>query len=260
MRYPAKLQTADVDVVLCDLRPTNTGQELKAAEALIRRIWTDRPGARIISPIFPARDTGATTVNELEDYEIAANTLCQHYGVIQIDYRQAVIDLVDDGADLNTYMADEIHPTTAGQQLCFEMIRDYLIANPDIIHEAEDHNTLPARLYDDGGFEREPARIVGTDNDSTTGTWSTTGTRIESSTAGSTVTFTATCQSFGIYRSDSGYVTATVDVQIDGGAWQLARAISHNGFYGTNPEYGEHTITIRVRTGSTVRIDEFWAI
>lgn len=258
IRYPAQLRASmPVNVVLCDYRLVND-RDYPALEALTRRIYTDNPQAVIISPIFP-EDTGENgAVDALTQLNIDSAALGEHYGVHFVDYRQEIIDRVAGGDSLSLYMADAIHPTSLGQQICEAMIEAEILANNWLI--PEDHSILPARLYDDGSYEEnEPSRQVGTAG-TRTGTWTVTGTRIESSTAGSTVEFTATCQSFGLYRSDSGYTIAIVDVQVDGGAWQEAQAISHNGFYGTNPAYGLHTIKIRIRAATSIRIDEFWAI
>ena len=257
IRYPAQLQAAmPVDVVLCDYRLVNDW-DYPALEALTRRIYTDNPQAVIISPIIPEDVDTNGAVDALTQLNLDSVALGEHYGVHFVDYRQEVIDRVAGGDSLSLYMADAIHPTTLGQQICAAMIEAAILANNWL--SPEDHSTLPARLYDDGTHELEPTRAVGTSG-TRAGTWTVTGTRIQSSTAGSTVEFAATCQQFGIYRSDTGYTVPSVDVQIDGGAWQENVAISHNGFYGTAPSYGAHTITIRVRAGVTVRIDEFWSI
>lgn len=259
VRYPAQLQSAmPVDIILCDYRATEAGREIASLEAMTRRIYTDNPQAVIIAPIIPVNENGDGLVDAIDALQTETNEMGIYYGIHLVDYRQEVIDRVASGDSLSLYMADAIHPTALGQQVCGDMIIDAIIANGWL--SPENHNILPARLYDDGSYEEnEPSRQVGTAG-TRTGTWTVTGTRIESSTAGSTVEFTATCQSFGIYRSDSGYPIAVVDVQIDGGAWQEAQAISHNGFYGTNPAYGAHTIKIRIRAATSIRIDEFWAI
>jgi hypothetical protein len=259
VRYPANLGSINCDLVLCDVRPTNTGRELLAAEALIRRIYTDNPTARIISPIFPANQDGdPTTVDAKLANEIAGETLCTAYDIVMVDYRQAVIDAIAEGANISTYMADIIHPTTAGRYLCYEMVRDYLIAHPSWMLSPGNHSVLPPRVNaGSADYENEPVRIVGTGRDAVTGTWTATGTRIESNETGATITFHATCQSFGLYTP--GTYNTVADVQVDGGDWLTDCTIGYNGFDGDLIR-GPHTFVVRVRAGVPLRVDEFWAI
>lgn len=257
IRANAEILSASKDLILCDFRPTNTGREMEAAEAIIRRIWTANPTARIISPIFPS-SSDMINVSALSATELAANALATYYDIPLIDYRQAVIDLVAGGALLTTYLADTIHPTAAGHALCASLVEAYLQANPGFTITSANHYTLPARQYDNGDYEASPTRLYGTAYTSRTGAgWTDTGTRTENSTEGDTITFTATCKSFGLYSA--GTANSVADVQIDGGEWQTNRTISHNG-YDQDISLAPHTITIRVRAGSAIRIDEFWAI
>lgn len=264
VRYPANLQTANVDLVLCDIRPTDTARQLYAAEAMIRRIWTDRPNARILSVIFPHKnELSDTTVAPQDATDIAGDALTAHYGIPNIDYRQAVIDAVAGGDPLTKYIAADqlIHPTMdEGHTLAASLVEAYLAAHPSFTFGTADHSTLPALYNAAAGYysTTEPQRILGTANDGTTGTWTTTGTRIESSEAGATATFIVTCHSFGLYSA--GTANSVCDVQIDGGAWQENVAVTHNGNYTDDLADGEHTIIIRVRSGAAIRIDEFWAI
>lgn len=264
VRYSAGIGTADVDLVLCDIRPTNIVREMKAAEALIRKIWTDRPTARILSVIFPGKNAPEdTTVADKTELNLAQEALAAHYGIPNIDYRAAVIAAVAGGAPLTDYIAadETIHPTLdVGHPLAASLVEAYLAANPSFTFGPANHSTLPEPLYDTDGYYTDTTRqrILGTANDGTTGTWTTTGTRIESSEAGATVTFVVTCRSFGLYSA--GTANTVCDVQIDGGAWQENVAVTHNGQYFDDLSDAEHTIVIRVRTGVAIRIDEFWAI
>ena len=264
VRYPANLKLADVDLVLCDIRPPDVTRQVWAAEALIRRIWTDRPTARILSVTFPHKnDLSDTTVAALDDYETAGNAMADYYGIPRIDYRAAVIAAAAGGDPLTKYIAagELIHPTLAdGHPLAASLVETYLLANPSFTFGPADHSTLPAYYNAEAEYyaTTEPQRINGTANDGTTGTWSTTGTRIESSEENATVTFIVTCKSFGLYSA--GTANTVCDVQIDGGAWQENVAITQNGNYFDDLADGEHTIVIRVRSGVAIRIDEFWAI
>lgn len=254
IRYQAELHANISDIYLTDFRIVEPGRDDRALEALCRRIYTDNPRAVIISPTFPVDETLDGAVDALDQRATDSLALAAHYGVHIVDYRQAVIDLVAGGASLTTYLADTIHPTVVGQQLCATMIEAMIVP----LLDGEDHSSLPARLYDNGEYEQPPTRKNGTAYDSVTGSWTATGTRIESSSAGATVTFSATCSQFGIYNAISVY--GTLDVQIDGGAWLTARAITHNGYYGTALTYAAHTIAFRIPAAGSIRIDEFWAI
>jgi hypothetical protein len=257
IRYAAELGAAPRNFYLGDYRIVNIGRDSKALEALTRRIYTDNPQAVIVSPIIPEDGNSNGQVDDLTQAMLDTIEMAAHYGVHLVDYRQEVIDRVAGGELLSVYMSDIIHPTAYGQQICAEMIEAAIVANGWLT--PENHSVLPARLYDNGTYEAEPTRTLGTGYDAISGTgWVPTGTRIVSSTAGDTVTYSATCQQFGIYRADSA--SPLIDVQIDGGDWLLSQVVTHNGFYGGDLTYGPHTIVFRVRSGYPIRIDELWAI
>lgn len=243
------------EIVLCDFRSVSPGRQQASLEAIIRKIWTANPQARIISPIIPSVSGGeiaALDQQALDDHAMAAV-----YGVHMVDLRQAEIDLVAQGHLLTEYVSDGTHQTATGHALA-SSLEQSLITSSGLL-SPENHSILPARIYDDGYYETtEPQRILGNANAGTTGTWNTTGTRIESSEENATVTFVVTCHSFGLYSA--GTENSVCDVQIDGGAWQTNVAVTHNGNYFDDLADGEHTIVIRVRSGVAIRIDEFWAI
>lgn len=254
VRYPDELQkTQPIELFLTDYRIV-TALDYKALEALTRRIFTDNPRAIIVSPIIPVDANLDGAVDDQIQSELDSATLATQYGVHLVDYRQAVIDLVAGGALLTDYIQDTIHPTNAGCELCGQMVYDAIVANSWLT--PENHSSLPARLYDDGSYENEPVRINGTENTSKTGTWTETGTRIESSEVNATITFTATCQSYGVYRSDN-LDNNNVSVSVDSGAYSEL-LVNRNGV-AIVAGRAEHTITIKVLSG-TVIIDEFWAV
>lgn len=260
VRYNAGLKLASPDIVLCDLRPTDTGRELKSAEALLRRIWTDRPTARIMSATIPAT-TDHVTIDAESAQEIAADAIMEHYGVIRIDLRQRIIDLIAAGGTISDYFnVDWVHLSEAGHAIGAELCEAYIFDHPEMLFEAEDHSTLPTRLYDDGGYERTPIRKDGTDYDSKSAGWTESGTQIESSTEGATVTYSGTFQSIGIDNGNPAQNYHYMDIQIDGGAWLENVYIGRNGTVTDLITYGAHTITLRVRAADTVTIVEFWAI
>lgn len=248
-------------MVLCDYRAVAgaNARNRKALEAITRKIYTANPSARIIAPIFPTPDgEDPTQIADLTADEITDNALAEYYGVHLVDLRQTEIDLIALGNPITDYISDGVHQTTAGHAIASGLEQSLLTSLGR--YTAENHASLPARLYDTDGYYEDttPQRILGTANDGTTGTWSTTGTRIESNTAGSTATFIVTCRSFGLYSA--GTANTVCDVQIDGGAWQENVTVTHNGQYFDDLSDAEHTIVVRVRAGAAIRIDEFWAI
>lgn len=263
VRYPDELGAASgVLLVMCDAR--SVGQlprESKAMEALFRKVRGDFPNAAIVAAIYPEKENlSDTTVMALTSELQDDQTLAAAYGVHLVDYRQFVIDDVAGGEPLTTYIAaDElVHPTTYGKETLVDMIYNAAIAG--VWLTGESHGALPSAIYDTDGYytNTTPQRILGNANDGTTGTWTTTDTRIESSEAGATVTFIVTCRSFGLYSA--GTTNTYCDVKIDDGAWQENVYITQNGQYFDDLSDAEHTIVIRVRTGVAIRIDEFWAI
>jgi len=226
-----------------------------ALEALIRKIWTANAATALAAmEFFSVSDyTNDATVDAPTTAAAQTNleTICAHYSIPVCNFWSAVKTLVNDGANLTTYLADNTHPTATGHSLALSLLAPYL---PD---GGKSGDTVPARLYAaSADYEQAPVITNGANYDSVTGTWTTTGTRIESAEANATATFSGTFRSFGCYRAD--YVTAgdnAVLVSIDGGAF-AAIAFDHNG-YDTGAR-AAHTIIIKVV--SSCRIDEFWAI
>jgi hypothetical protein len=258
VRLNASLLASSKDFILCDIRPTNIGREMQAAEAILRRIFTTNPTARIITPIFPS-SVDMVTIAPLDDTAIAANALAAYYGVVLIDYRQAVIDLITAGHAVTEYLSDGVHPTTTGKALCSSLVEAYISDYPGWAFGPENHSTLPSRLYDNGYYETTPIRLTGMQYTSRTGTWADVGPVTSSSEVGATITFTANCKSFGLYNSTGIPATMYADIKVDDGEWQLSQVVDHNG---TNYIFsaGLHTITIRVIADNPIQIDEFWAI
>lgn len=262
MRLPDELLAGTApDLVLCDYRSVAgaNARNRKALEAITRKIYTANPAARIIAPIIPAPDgVDPTQIGDLTADDILDNALAAYYGVHLVDLRQAEIDLIALGNPITDYIGGGTHQTVAGHAIASGL--EVALLQSLGIYTAESHGTLPAPLYDTDGYytDTTPQRILGNANDGTTGTWTTTGTRIESSEAGATATFVVTCRSFGLYSA--GTANTVCDVQVDGGAWLENVTVNHNGQYFDDLSDAEHTIVVRVRTGVAIRIDEFWAI
>lgn len=229
--------------------------DLKCFEAIIRRIWTARPTARQMAVLIPIVDAGVTEVQDLDAVQTSAIAILHNYGIPYYDFRAFCI--ANEG-DLATYMANPLHPTAAGQEQIKVGITDYWTANPTFLTDDADHSTLPARVTDCADYEQTPQRLNPRTAGTETGTgWADVGTTgRESSTAGDTIAFTATFTNFGFYRLVSA--GETMDVDIDGGGYN-AITVDTNGYTATLGR-AEHTVTFRVRAGTTLRIDEFWAI
>lgn len=233
--------------------------ERASLEALIRRLWAANPATRIIiinSPTWISLDTSDNAIVDTpknQDVIEEIEALAAHYGIPIIDYWGWCQANVPAPYDLIDLTADTVHPTVIGYAEMAELLEAELPTGG-----GAKPVTLPARLYDNGDYENTPTRVNGSASDGTTGTWSTTGTRIESSTAGSTVTFAATCQSFGIYRSDGGS-SSGLEYSVDGGESWSNIALYQNGTVISGGR-AAYNIIIRVKAGGSVRIDEFWAI
>lgn len=248
--FPNLVNLADLasaDVILFDQSNDGT-DDIADVEALLRNTYGS--GQRligIINPVFsPTTDDQLMTPGN-KDAMIAHAALLNAYHVPYVDGWQVMIDYVNHGGHIIDLMPDGIHWGTAGT----EKIRSLLM------HQLPDGGSfiLAARQYaDSADLQNAPVIKNGTGYDSKTGTWTTTGTRIDSSDVGATVTYSGTFRKFGIWRADTAnYPSATVE--IDGGA-PFTLTVYPNGYdIGAR---AAHTIVITVT--SALRIDEFWAI
>lgn len=257
VRFPAELEPNAPDIAIFD-PANNSDRDMDRAsiEAFIRRIWTEFPSAKIV--LFNIPGIGDVNDNGTLDTDMHLTqtvlALAQHYGFLVADWSARLQELVGAGHDLTEYMGDSVHPNAGGYA---EMALLVQAVMPTLLSSAaQAPMPLPEPLYADASdYENAPTVTLGNANDGTTGTWTTTGTRIESSEAGATVTYTATCQSIGIYRADTMTYPA-VEVSVDGGAFASV-TLNQNGL-ALSEGRGAHTIAIKVVT--TARIDEFWAI
>lgn len=250
-----RLTTGD-DTFIIDHANDDAIKDHKVMEALIRRVWAGNNTTRIIlvsSPTWTLQDTSddgivTTPTNETALGNVIA--LAAHYGIPLVDYWGWCKSVVPGTYHLNELTDDATHPNALGYANMAALLEAYLPNGGQ-----QEPSPLPDRLYDDGGYERTPTQIYGTDYDSRTGSWTDTGTRTESSTVGDTITFSATCQSIGCWRADGG--TNHVTISVDGGAFTSLQ-FYQNGIE-LSEGYGSHTFVIKVDSG-TCRIDEFWAI
>jgi hypothetical protein len=249
------LMAANPDIISFDGRPAGDwpGHLERAMEAFIRRAWTERPTARLrfVATVAQADlATYAANADYLQQMEIAA-----HYGIPVADgpaefYRRVYVL----GHDINLYYADVIHPTVLGQQVIAGLLETIYLGS-----DGQKPAVMPAYLYADTPlYEYTPSVINGTAYTGITGSWTTTGTRIESSDVGATVTYTLTCASFGAYRADGGS-NSGYEISIDGGAYNGSIVLDHNG-YPIAAGRASHTIAVRIKAGGSIRIDQFWTI
>lgn len=242
-------------VVIDPVNDDSTDFRKATCEALIRKIRAALPNCRLVLMKF------FTVADQNVDANVNSPTnsgsfqqwadLATHYGIQIVDFYTEIQALVNGGAHLNTYLADVVHPTTAGHTVAYNELLPYLISSQSPIAP------VPARLYAlSADYENNaPTTQLGTAYTSRTGTWSDNGTQVISSEVGATITYTATCQSFAIYRADG--LANGVEYSVDGGAY-----LGMNDY----PPYGwplasraSHTVTFKVTSG-TLKIDEVWFI
>lgn len=223
-------------------------------EAYVRLVWAANPETRILLwNFFAVADQNVNAnVNTPTDVGnvLATNAVAAHYGIPLLDYWGTIKQRVnDEGHNLNEFMDDTIHPNQTGHGEAYVLLEACLLSS-----DGKQPETLPARLYDDSiDFEYTPTIKNGTGYDSRTGTWTDAGTTVSSSTPGSTITYSFTGRSFGIYRADGSYPNP--EISIDGGTF-VVRPLYANGYdIGTR---AAHTVVIRVV--SSIKIEEFWSI
>lgn len=256
VRLSAGVLSTNAKLFLTDYRVVGLGMWARSLEALTRRILTTRPTAKIVNVrFFGVANKDIDVIDPPDEAELASVALANHYNIPTLDYRAVITALVASGHHLNEYFADNIHPNALGHSIAFGMVRDFLRGNPAYF-DNRDVVALPERMFDNGEYENTPIRRAATDYNARTGVgWAQGVYLLEDSTAGDTITFTATCQSFGL-QTDAFNTTA--DISIDGGAYILNAQVNWNGYdLGSR---GLHTIVIRVRAGVPLKFNEFWAI
>lgn len=253
-----RLVTGDDLFIIETANDGDTAKDKSSLEALCRRLWAVNASTRIIfisSPSWNGQDIGVDANVDHPTNEAALNNviaLAAYYGIPLVDYWGQVKDLVNNqGHHLNEYVSgDAVHPSTTGYALMASLLEALLptggTAQP---------SPLPARLYDNGDYENAPTVKLGTAYDSRSGTWADNGTEVSSSEVGAIITYSATCQSFGAYRTDAG--SNSVQVSIDGGAYADA-SFYQNGTAIAGAR-AAHTIAIKVKSG-TVKVTQFWAV
>lgn len=226
----------------------NNTKDKASLEAFIRRVRTALPNCRM----FAVRTTNADTW---------ITSTCEAYDVVMTDWRAWLDAEIAAGRHtLDDYYTapDYVHPDDRGSAsieafLEPAMAADLVLTGQQWSGDLDDYTRIFA---DSADYEQTPTLVDGTDYDARTGTWSDSGTQITSSEADATVTFHATCRSFGLWRSDLG-TNPTVAVSMDGGAYSNF-APTDNG-YEIGSSRAAHTFVIKVLSGTLV-IGQFWAI
>jgi hypothetical protein len=250
--FPNLVNKADLaasTVIVFD-QSNDGADDLPCFEAFIRKCSVD--GQKVIPILNPSWT--ATTDDQIDiPNNLTAlqgqRAICAALGIDYVDGHLLTKAHVTAGGHITDWFADTAHYNATGGAA----IRDDLLT----ILPTGGTVTTPLPAYVNAAAEDymgTPVIILGTDYDSKTGTWTETGTRVESSEVGATITYSGTFRKFGIYRASGNYTTVTVT--IDGGDPINDFALYANGYdIGTR---GAHTVVITVT--SAVRIDEFWAV
>ena len=232
-----------------------------AAEALVRRLRTALPNAKLLASIF--LEVANPVANDPTNVKAAVattwKTICDHYTIPYGDFAAEVARAV--GAAEHTvlyYMSDTVHPTNAGHATAATLLE---AACPALFVGAQVTGDLPARLYaDTEDYENTPIVRDGIDNDGETGTgWATTdGTHRESSTADDTITYTGT---FQMILRDFQIKTGVISTKVDDGGWFNTDIGADGSNYRTHwiGTRGVHTVIFKVVSG-TVELRRFLAI
>lgn len=230
----------------------------KCEEALIRRLRTDLPNAKLCGIVFGrvANRLGTDPTNTNAAVAAFFRAILNNYSIFYGDQTAEVVRNFNAGVyTLAQMFADELHPADIGHLLGKQVLASVL---PSVLNQ-----TLPvlaAPLYDIAGdYSQTPIIKTATTNDGETGTWVHSGTDEVSSEAGATITWTGTFSSFGL---DTGYgASQTYAWQIDGGSWTNVSpsSIGYTNNLLWNGERVEHTVIIKVVVG-IITLKRFLAI
>lgn len=266
-----RLQTEVVDraatMVFVDLAVNHNTNDFDQAtcEAYIRKLRVALPNATILMVIHGSWANGSATTPLKTDVIAWVLDIATHYELDVINIAATMEALI--AAETNTIddwytSPDFTHPDSTGNAFITEQMLPRLTANyigggaTSWTGNIADYT----RLYTDTAlYEATPQERTGLDNDGETGTWSTVNTSSRrSSTAASTIEWTATCSSFGL---DATYGSGVIEWQIDGGAWTSfdLSSVFYNIMFVGSFANGSHTVTLRVVSG-TVTIARFLAI
>jgi hypothetical protein len=267
VRLASEVVARNATMVFVDLAANHgsTDYDKGTCEAYIRKLRTALPNATILMPLFATWASGAATDPSNQTVINWLITLAEHYDVGILNIAATMDALRDLGTNALTdwyTTPDWTHPNAAGYafitaQMLPLLTESYLAGGgTPWTGDIADY----ARLYTEtASWEATPQARNGTDNDGETGTWTTvTTTSRRSTVATSTISWTATCQSFGL---DVVIGSGAIEWDVDGGGWTALNLATHPRAitFISALALGAHTITIRVTSG-TVTINRFLAI
>ncbi len=223
----------------------------RQAEALIRRLRAELPGARLAAVLFlqVADPEGQDPANLKEPVRQAWLALCAHYGVPYADYAAEVQRAAAAGErSLGELFADPTHPNDAGHTLAAQLLGAVLGGG----FLRAGMRPLPAeRCFDNGEYEHAPLLLDADQNAGLSGSWTPAGSGLTSSQPGAAIAFEAVCQSFGL-DCNYGEGAALVEYRVDGGEWSrcdyAAAGVNYHCLW--TGERGEHRAEFRVVEGS----------
>lgn len=241
----------------------DTSYEKAAAEALIRRLRTDLPSAKLAAVFFLT--VGSASINDPTNVSDAVlqnwKTLCELYSIPYADFAAEVLRAVNASEHIvGDYMNDIVHPKDLGHSTAATLLENVM---PTLFAGAQVGGALPSRIYDNGDYENTPTIRDGIDNDGETGTgWMTSsdGTSRESSTADDTLTYTGTFQMI-IRDFQIGGSNGIVATKVDNEAWFNINLASDGSNYRTHwiGTRGAHTVIFKVVSGR-VKLRRFLTI
>jgi lysophospholipase L1-like esterase len=263
--YAPKLVTVDFacNDISVDASGDRTSGWAPAAEALLRRLRTSLPDARIVVFIFTWPDD-YSFLSELQrtvrDKWVALATQYDCTLLRWDTYLEALMGESYDDSDVEVYLAgaNDLHPNDTGHDSIADMfMAEVTDLEPGWTGNLNDYDYYYAN-QEAADFEHEPIIRTGTDNDGTTGTWSEDGTTLVSSEANATVEWSGTFCSYGFDTTGS---TGTIAYSVDGGGEKQMDTSTKSPPFGGYEcfERDAHTVTVRVVSG-TVKIARFLAI
>ncbi|MFZ2992516.1 MAG: SGNH/GDSL hydrolase family protein [Microgenomates group bacterium] len=248
----------DLIIYDCAINDNDQSPYAKCEEAVIRRLRTALPDAKIAGIIFgtTANRLGTDPTNTKATTAAQVREILTHYGILYADQTAAVVTSVNAGTyTLAQIFADTIHPADVGHLLGKQTLDDVI---PTALTQTLP--SLPTPLHDTAGdYSQTPIIRVANDNDGETGVWAESGTDEASSTADSTITWTGAFSSFGF---DTGYgASQTYAWQIDGGAWTNVSpsTVGYTNNLLWSGARGAHTVVVKVVTG-TITVKRFLAV
>lgn len=239
-----------------------------SAEALIRRLRTALPTATLMCIFnFQVADPNVDLAANVKATVLAWwKAMCVRYHMPWFDFSVAMANVVTNGGHLITYMADIVHPDDDGHAVIAAGVKSILSRTTaiDTAISWSDHLAIIARSGTlTSIYENTPTVINGASGTSQVGTWAVDGTSIYSSDAATpaTITFTATCQSWGL-DTNYGVGSGVLHYSIDGAAFVAYDLTALGQTYQpvtALASRASHTFVLKVISG-TIRINRFMAI